>query len=497
VLLTSWQGARGLEVRAGWLVDLGSGTFPPATRQDPILPDTARRQITSATGCPLPLKLERSAEAELQLRLGLAVASERLTLTYVRSDPLTGRALLPAHGVLECVHQAEGRHLGYAQIDASRFVHWLGDRPPDMKAADRRPLLTAAEYDLAAALTDPTGAGAHLLLDHGWRRQLRCDRARYGDSQLTAWDGLVARTPRTGTVWVTTLEELATCPFRFFLGTVLGLIPAPDPEDEFQPDRREVGTIAHSVVESVLQSWQRADGTLPEALDPAMVSEVSEEVHAQISLREDGLGGGSRALWAAVADELARHLTEGLRRELHVIAANGWRPRAEEVAHEATITFADVALRLGGRADRVDADTSGRLVITDYKYSRGPRARVLLDGGQRLQLPFYARLMASRFGAQIEAARYAYLRADAHRPQRSLTIDELEQLAPQLAELTAELVSIAQEGTLFQYPESDRSRCEGCDYWELCGPGVRAVFRRKHTTDPRLQQHASLKSRFP
>ncbi len=497
VLLCSWQGARGARSRAAWLVGLGSGTFPPPVRQDPILPDLLRRRIADATGCPVPLKLRRADEAELQLRLGIASARERLTLSYVRSDPLTGRAQLPSHGVVECTQHAEGRHLGYEQLHQSRFVRTVPDQPPTGPSDPGRPVVHLAEYDLVAALNDPTGDGAHLVLDHRWLRQLRCDRSRYASTLLTAWDGLVDPTHRTGPMWVTTLEELATCPFRYFLRTVLALTPAPDPSEELQPDRRQVGTLAHTVVETLLKRWQAAKGSLPQQLDPVLITEVVDEVNALARLHADTLGSGARALWTAATEELARHLALTIDRELRTIASNCWRPKDSEVAHEGTVKLADVSLRLRGRADRVDETVDNGLVVTDYKYSKGGNGSVKLCGGRRLQLPFYAHLMASRFDAPFQIARYAYLRADAEKPERTLSVDELREMETALADLTRELITVVRSGTLFQFPEADRERCRGCDFNELCGPSVRAVFRRKRDTDPRLQRHADLDSEFP
>jgi RecB family exonuclease len=239
---------------------------------------------------------------------------------------------------------------------------------------------------------------------------------------------LDARDPRAGSLFVTTLESLARCPWRTFLEKVLRLEPVPDALEALpEVDALLLGSTVHATLEAIVReaTGDPADAPLrleelagrtpldipwpdpPRQRSLLMAAARGEALKAGIVL------GGFAELLA----ERAQPYLESIRR---LEASDGLLRGVlgAEVSGETRVGSAQAGRALCFRADRVDRGAAG-LRLTDYKTGRVPGgpgrsaqwSRTLeqaLEGGLLLQAPAYARAE----GVQVTEGSYLFATPD-------------------------------------------------------------------------------------
>jgi exodeoxyribonuclease V gamma subunit len=133
VVVSTIAAARPLPFRAVFACGMGEGHFPAADVDDPLDLRWAARQPGDVTA------RDRDKFAFLELLLG---ARERLVLSYVSRDPLTGDELAPASVAQDLLHALAGRTPGdVAELrrrhplrrwDPSYFPELFGDAPSSL-----------------------------------------------------------------------------------------------------------------------------------------------------------------------------------------------------------------------------------------------------------------------------------------------------------------------------------------------------------------------------
>lgn len=184
---------------------------------------------------------------------------------------------------------------------------------------------------------------------------------------------------------VTSLEQLAGCPFAFFASNVLALEPIPRALQGIDPLER--GRLVHSALRRfILALMESPPGDWPKSSDGAKAL-LSECMDSEL---QKG-GSAEELLWQVERDRLLGDsgspgvLGQWLELE-RCRTQEGWRPLAAEAAFSAL----DVAgLSLKGRVDRVDAGPGGAMAVWDYKTGAIPSASKVLEKGLGLQLPAY------------------------------------------------------------------------------------------------------------
>jgi RecB family exonuclease len=323
-----------------------------------------------------------------------------------------------------------------------------------------------------AGLDPATSAPARLELR--LRTGMVAARARLGE-RFTRFDGLVGAgrvSPfdPAHPVSATRLEVYAECPRKFLFERVLGIERRTLPEDLWRIEARDRGSLVHAVLERYVA--ERIAGA-PRSLERLLA--IAED-----HLDEAAAGGmvGKALLWRM--DRAAIH------RDLHVFFAEegDLEPLAAELSFgdpeddvpALTVALADGrAVRFRGRADRVDRDAEGTLVISDYKTGRQTGISKLsgdpLDGGKRLQLPLYAMAARQAFGWEGPVlARYWMVSSEraAARYQLELT-DAVER---HFGEVVARIVRGVDAGCFPAIPGAPRDTgfegCMWCDFDLVC-----------------------------
>ena len=414
----------GIEFPLTIVPGLVEGGFPAAPRQDPILLDAERRQLTG-----LPLAEEARGLERVRFALAVGSGARRVVLTYPRIDAESGRPRVPSFLVLDLLESVTGQRHDFQTLQA--FPGWrtvpLHPAPP---SARERPL-DAREWLVTRALAARSAPESLLRQLPGARRGLEAIRAREGTDALTVYDGLLGRGVELGAepLAPTALERYASCPFRFLLERVYRLEAVEEPDRILMIDPRDRGDLVHTVLEATFRHLAES-GSLPltrerlpaarEALDAAFATACAEAERRGLT--------GLPALWAGEQARLREELRSALEAESDDRA--GWRPvlfevafgierpgRPDETTAPLVYTLPDGStLVLRGQIDRIDVSSDGRRArVLDYKTGklRSPRTPDRLAKGRALQLPVYRlaaeTLLAAGGPADVEEAQYYHV----------------------------------------------------------------------------------------
>ncbi len=505
--------ARGRSFEHLFVLGLSRDSFPRAIAEDPLLPDRVRRGVRAVLE-DLPVKSEGHDE-ERYLFAQLLAAAPRVTLSAPVCDE-DGRAR-PVSPLLERLRFSPG-------VPAPRPVPALyapgggsGLRPAHEHAVLAGLYGTRDRFERSLALALAEAACEPSRPDAGAARALARARAAVlaeldpglrAPRRLGPYYGFVGppaeeRDPRRADLYVTTLEQLARCPWQTFLGRLLRLEPLPDPHGELpsaDPAQAALllGSLVHRVLERIVRDAlgdgdarlaleevaQRAARPVawpaPAALD-ALVAGCAEEL-----VREEGIGlpGYARLLALLTREPLAE--ARGL----------GWPDAASDFGALGAEVEGELLLPGGRalhfRADRLDGNGSA-LRLVDYKTGRpftlhktpaSRRQKFVQEvaRGRLLQAVAYARA-GSACGALAEG-RYVYLKRGDDWPQRDFAAraDDVE-LGGAFDAAVGALLAAFEHGSFVPRllePDSDEEHyaCERCAVKEVCLRGDSGARRR-------------------
>lgn len=410
--------APGLDLDAVFVLGLAEGTCPRPHGEDALLPD----EVRAAAGDELPTREARLHDQHRHLLAALAAGRTHRVVLYPRGDLRGTRARLPSRWLLDtasALHGARVNSSGFAALGAptvhevASFAHGLATAPAALSLVERD--LAVLDRHTRAGLdpVDDPLAGPAL------RRGLLAQAARRG-ATFTVWDGNLAGlgvpSPSGGQrLSATAMQSWAACPFRYFLGQVLGLTDRPDPETVTAIAATDRGSLLHEVLERFLGEAITAPGGPPRPGEPwpaaarARMAEIAEDVFERF--RGEGRTG-RELLWrlerAFLLGDLAAFLVHDARRR----AAFASTPVAVEepfgLDGEPPLTLdvgAGRTLAFRGYIDRVDATPDGGHVVYDYKSGKGSHYGELdqdpVRQGQVLQLGLYAEAVAQRRGGEV------------------------------------------------------------------------------------------------
>lgn len=481
--------ARGLTFDHLFVMGLNRGVFPRVVSEDPLLPDWVRSALL-----PVLPDLEVKAlghDEEQYLFAALLGAAAEVTLSYQTADdegkevpasPFVQRLLPPATGV--CGEVPAREELGPSRAPALAAEHAVeaglgGDRDA-----------WEALVNLALAAREPApglAAFRRRVIDE-IDPDLRSPRSRQIAGSYGPYLGAVGPVPvggeLEGHLYVTTLEAMARCAWKTFLGRILRLEQGPSPADELgRLPAWAVGSVVHDVLAAV---GGRAGG------DGTWESAVLQPPHAVAWPAPPEL----QALAWAAASRVGRLLgiaTPGLRAAL-AGRALPWLEVASTFAatSEPAVLGVEVAGQVRvqdglGRSrslrfacDRIDRQPDGGIVGTDFKTGRPlstarqevTRRRHLLGAirrGLALQGPAYARAAGER-----GSGRYVFLDPAISDDARALTVEASDDEAVEAFETVLTVLLGMWDDGLFaprlaapgtrETPEA----CASCELVEAC-----------------------------
>ena len=513
--------ARGRVFDVVFVPGLAERIFPQKPRQDPLLLDTFRKVLNSASvrsaedrnegSLGLPIQDDRASRERLLLRLAAGAAGERLYLSYPRMELGEARPRVPSFYALDVERAVTGRVPDFedfereASTEGEARLAWPAPRDPARAIDD-------TEHDLAVLLPllhqrDPEavkGRGRYLLeLSAPLSRSLRTRWVRWSDPRWSRYDGLYkpgqalrhaldAHRLSARAYSVSALQKFAVCPYQFLLSAIYRLEPRQEAVALEQLDPLTRGHMFHRVQAELMRELRRRQGlpvtpstlsTARKALDVTLDA-VAEEYHDDLAPAIDrvwrdeveAMRGDLRGWLQRVAEE--EGAWEPIRAEFGFgIPAGGGRD-PESVADPVTL---DGRWKLHGVVDLVerrrDAD---ELRVTDHKTGGNwTKPGMVVGGGEVLQPVLYALAVEAALKRPVTESRLFYCTAKGGFAERVVLLkEEALNKARRRGMEVLEIVDRAVEQGIL--PPSPRDgACRWCDFHEVCGPWEETRAKRK------------------
>jgi hypothetical protein len=410
--------ARALTFEHLFVLGLGRGVFPRRVREDPLLPDSVRRRLLEVLP-DTPVKA-RGHDEERYLFAQLCSASPHVTLSWqTQTDEGKERNASPFVERLRAEQSGDARLAPSLLADPDRRTAHVA-RPALESAlltgihrgrsAFRAPFEIALEEGAGPRADIPAHVSASAVA------RVRCAVLDEVDPTLERSRGLgpffgfvgrpAAGDPRSGPLYVTTLESLARCPWRTFLEKVLRLEPVPDALEALpEVDPLLLGSTVHATLEAIVRE---ATGDPPDA--PLRLEELAGRAPLDVPWpdppRQRSLlmaAARSEALEAGIVlrgfvellAERAQPYLESVRR----LEAPDGRLRGvlgAEVSGEARVGSAQPGHALCFRVDRVDRGAAGLRLPAGRAHQGRPVAPGTRAGSRGWPAPAGSRVRAGR-----------------------------------------------------------------------------------------------------
>ncbi len=384
VRVLSAMEARGVSLTHLFLAGLVRDGFPRVVREDPLMPDRLRIRLRQEFP-DLPVK-RRGWTEEAYLFASLVSSAGRVCLSWaVRNGDgrPVARSSFAGRMILEGEIEVERAPAIYPAASGSRS----GEEP--VRPAYEWAVLVGLEGDrddLGVAMTAAIREGRNRYVEHRWTVEpgraagarlavVREREVRSGSSGPGPWAGLVGQRLRIQSkdeIWVTRLEALATCPWRAFVETVLGVRPPADPLlDLPELDAALVGNVVHAVLcEVAVQSGATAHVGLDDLSDAGhqRLVQPQADVLEKLLMAQAKAGAAAAGLRSpAIAKLLVERVRPIVEMAFKLEATADVPPVAGAEIVGAVEMDPGFVLRF--RADRVDR-RADQLVLTDYKTGR-------------------------------------------------------------------------------------------------------------------------------
>ena len=501
------SGSVGQDFDAVFILGMAEGLCPSPRGEDALLPDAARR---AAGPGELAVQADRIHDQHRTFLAALAAApAGRRYLLFPRGDLRSGRTRLPSRWLLDTatvlagrrVHSTDFADLGAPLVDVvASFPAGLRTMPAPASTLD---------YDLASlsGWTDGGGDARRHPATIAVRRGMDALAARRS-AEFTVWDGNLAGhpvpSPASGTpLSASGLERWASCGYRYFLGSVLGVGDRDEPERVVELDPAERGSAVHQILErfvgEVIERGAPDPDTSWSPADRDRLQAIAAEVFATL----EATGRTGRPLvWRLERQRLGLLLEAFLAADDAYRAMSRTRPERVELAFgmdgapPAVIALRDGReVRLRGKADRVDVTDDGRRAVIDYKTGRGREYDKLdegdpVRGGAMLQLGVYSEAAAQLLGATHPTASYWMVNEDARFAQAGYRWDDGRR--KRFIEVVTAIVDGIEAGVFPAVPgewdswRATNHNCVYCDFDPVC-PRERGTFSEAKIAAPQLR----------
>ena len=466
--------------RRTFVVGLDAERAGGSLRQDPLLPDTVRRQLGREQ---MPEVSDRRVEWTERLGVALSSLRGRITLSWATRSGTDGRDAGPAPLLLQAYRVI-------THDDTRTYEHLREALAPPVCAVPAG-LSGAAFLDVRDAwfgaiaresiLVDATAtvcdAFPHLragLMAHDEAH--RPMASAFHGMVPTAGAALDPLRPGARHLSPSGLETLGKCPLQWFYRYGLGIRPPQDPEFDAEAwlDPLQRGDLLHKVFELFVARYIGVQETILDDAATVAIAALTQEVIDGWRVVEPP---PSASVYDAEAAELHRAARAFLQMERDALR-RGDGSRWSDVeygfgdgggdgggARYALSTGQMIPLR--GRADRIDTLPDGTLRVVDYKTGRPTQFRPdpkrgAFNGGRLLQPALYADVIAA--ARQQRVSRFEY-RFPTDRGGNTIVPFDTAELGAARDVVTA-LVAHVRQGHFV--PTTDASDCKHCDFALIC-----------------------------
>ena len=475
-----------------FMAGLGADNFPGSGHQDPVLLDTERLQLHAA----LSLIADRPSENRYMMALMLASRRGRVTLSFPSFDVLENRSIFPANVLLQAFRLLHKDNT----FDYTDFLISL-DRPAGYCPKAGGAYLDETEWWAGKVLTGSGMINSRELVRNCYQDiELGCRAMEARVSpEPTEYDGMLEVAgqfdPRQDAALVMScsrIEDLAGCPFAYFLKYILHVFP-PD-EVSYDPnswlDALERGSLLHELYCRFMKKLN-ADSESPSlTAHRSMMMEMADELIEDYIKR---IPPPSDLVFQREKLDIYRSCEVFLSTEKAPVAST---PLFFEVPFglgaaavaEANAGLADpVKIDLGGgssfllrgKIDRIDKSREGVYHIWDYKTGStyDYEEHKHLRGGRQIQHALYA--IAAEYILKdflpvhlpkVEKSGYYF----PTQRGEGLRLSRPQAGRQKIVKLLKHLFDLLAGGTFIASDHGEK--CGICDYHEVCNR-ERAVAR--------------------
>jgi len=514
----------GLDLDVVIALGMAEGTCPSPRREDSLLADADRELAVDGE---LALRTRDVHDQHRELLATIAAGRAERLLLSARGDHRTGRGRSPSRWLLDAASELRGGERVFTstlgELGAEHGLTEVASFVAGTREATVHASIGDRDFARLLAWCERGGSveGHPIASDAALAAGLAVQAAR-ASSELTRWDGNLGGcgvpAPASGeVVSATRLEGWATCPFRYFLGSVLRLGAIEAPEQIAELSSLDRGRLVHEVLERFLAPIvarpvaQRLapDERWPDAERDRLV-QLADQVCAEYEA--EGLTG-KPLLWRIQREELVADLLGFLDADDGYRAMAGAVPEQVEMAFgfddraPVVITLPDGReLAFRGRADRVDRLADGSLRVLDYKTAKADRYKGLdvdpVLAGTCLQLPLYAAAARAQLGGDgapgagvTASAEYWFVTGKGGYTRLGYEVDGAVQ--QRFVEVLGEIAAGIEEGGFAATPGEHNSyfgtadNCRFCDFDALC-PVDRVAFAEAKSGAPELARIEAL-----
>lgn len=522
VLVAGVADAVGLDLDVLFVVGMDDGAFPARHPEDALLPDSER----AAAGPDVPLRKVRAPDALRDYLAAMASAKER-HLSFARGDQRHRADRRPSRWLLDTVATLASRETRLYAGDLATLGEVPGYRSiPSFTAAVRAPgeALDLPDRDLRSLAEWTERAGqldGHPLVvsDPVLASGLRAGRQRRS-RRFTRFDGFVDRrdiaipSPAGGAIQSPTgLAAYATCPRRYFFGSLLRVGAREEDDAALRITPRDRGSLVHEILERFIS--EEMAGPTPARPPGEQTSEVEEARRgvARITAVAAGVLGryeqagltGRPLLWQLDRSAILGDLRAFVRADRRYRSLRRAVPEAVELAFGvgAGPEAVEVGLSAGrrvlfrGSVDRLDRAGDGSVIVIDYKTGDPKPYRDVehdpLGRGDRLQLPIYGLAARQRFGDVPVQVLYWFVSPAGKFEQRGF--DLTPDVEHRLEEVLGTLVDGVEAGIFPARPGARAhgtfENCRYCAFTAAC-PADRGRAWERVRSDPALDRYRGL-----
>jgi ATP-dependent helicase/nuclease subunit B len=463
-----------------FVIGLEEGGVFPALVEDPVLLDAERKGIDRA----LRTSEDRVGEALYRIVSRLGSLGGHVCLSYSCRDLRQARAAFPSWVLLQAV-----RVLKPAETwTYDRLVKELGDPVSAVPAEPDQALSDAGWWLAGLRRVDGSALPAVREGFPALARGAVAEAARESDV-FTAYDGLVPEAgpildPRVSGIAAsaTGLEDLAKCPFRYFLQRGLGLDTVddaePDPDVWLDPMTR--GSIMHALYASIMREIRDRQETPDPARHGARLRELGL---AALAAQRALVPPPSDGVYEREERELLHDLTLFLkfeaedcvrRKPIGFEVGFGGATEGEALGRREPITIDlgdGLRFKLRGRIDRLDKLADGTYEAVDYKTGSAFLPGGLdatFAGGRQLQHALYALAAVELLrGTDPQAAVVGSYYFPTRRGTRARQVRPASTQA-KAADVLRDLFDLLAAGAFVHTPDEDED-CRFCDFSRACG----------------------------
>lgn len=455
------------------VVGMDSERFPGRKREDPVLLDREREKINSR----LFLQGEDPERKRYRMLRFLVSREGRAGFSFELFDPGEMRRGFPSAFLLQIYRKISGN-------EGADYTCFLDDLPPlsAYTGAGEPGDLNGDEWWLGQVLQKGYYSKevqiAQNFPDINRGLQARNKREQL-DQPLGPFEGCIDLQEKDlpSRFSASRLEVLATCPFRFFLESILRVRP---PEEfVYEPgvwlDHLTRGLILHDVyrdyvagIEDKGMEWKRLEKIAEKTLQETSQKIPPPHEHIFIAEKQEFLEG-LRVFWKMLQSQL-RTLQPVYLEVPFGLGADTVAQAGDGLAEPVTLQLnSGREMEICGRIDRIDL-LRGRnsFWVWDYKTGGAGRysPRQVWAGGRQVQPALYARAAAEflhKKGEPGTVEKAGYLFPSERGEGQEINWEFQEQ---KLLEILDKMMDLMQGGL---FPAIyDKGHCSYCDYQEAC-----------------------------